>query len=87
MSKERVKVLLKELHEELANTKVDEELAQLARTLDQDIDKVIEQVATESQASDLLDRAGELEVRFATTHPVAEGLLREIVNVLGRMGI
>ncbi len=87
MSKERVKVLLEDLHKELATTQVDDELVALAKKLDKDIDKVIEQSVDDESKNDLLDRAGQLEVRFATKHPVAEGLIRELINALGRMGI
>jgi len=35
----------------------------------------------------LLDKANRLEVAFAQRHPVAEGITREIINTLSRMGI
>jgi hypothetical protein len=34
-----------------------------------------------------LENAIALEARFAATHPVAERILRELIAVLGRMGI
>jgi len=35
----------------------------------------------------LLDKANELEVDFAQRHPRAEGIMREIIDTLSRMGI
>ena len=85
MSQERVKQLLSELRAELASTdSLDEETLALARKLDVDIDQVIEK--SEPRVPELEDAIA-LEARFAANHPVAERIVRELVAVLGRMGI
>lgn len=85
MSQERVKALLSELRTELAATdSLDSETLELARKLDQDMDQLLDQ--SEPLAPEL-ENAIALEARFAANHPVAERIVRELVAVLGRMGI
>lgn len=85
MSQERVKQLLSELRAELASANtLDEETLELARKLDVDMDLMIEK--SEPRVPELEDAIA-LEARFAATHPVAERIMRELVAVLGRMGI
>ena len=85
MSEERVKELLSQLREELASAdSLDEETLELARRLDQDMDFIIEK---SEQRVPELENAIALEARFAASHPVAERIMRELVAVLGRMGI
>lgn len=81
----RVRQLLYELRAELAETEtLDEETRRLVQKVDKDIDTLIE---TTEPNSPLLDDAISLSARFAATHPVAERITRELVTVLGRMGI
>lgn len=85
VSQERVKALLSELKAELAATdSLDEETLELARRLDQDMDMLIDR--SEPRVPEL-ENAIALEARFAANHPVAERIVRELVAVLGRMGI
>lgn len=85
VSEERVKELLSQLREELASAdSLDEETLELARRLDQDMDFIIEK---SEQRVPELENAIALEARFAASHPVAERIMRELVAVLGRMGI
>ena len=85
VGQDRVKFLLNELNQELASAdNLDEDTLELARQLERDMEKLIERsepVAVE------LENAIALEARFAATHPVAERILRELIAVLGRMGI
>ena len=86
MSSERIKLLLTELQSELARTEeVDEETLAMVRKLDENIDELIE--SSEQVNSPVLDDAIALEARFATNHPVAEKLLRELIDSLSRIGI
>lgn len=81
----RVRQLLHELRAELSGTDtLDEETRRLAQRVDKEIDTLIE---TSEPNSPLLDDAISLSARFAATHPVAERITRELVAVLGRMGI
>ncbi len=86
MSQQRVRLLLSELQLELARTgEVDEETLALIRKLEQDIDELIE--SSEQRNSPVLDDAIALEARFAANHPIAEKLLREVIDSLARIGI
>ncbi len=86
MAQDKIKLLLSQLQEELSKTEeVDEETFALVKRLDQNIDELIE--STEQQNSPLLDDAIALEARFAANHPVAEKLLRELIDSLSRIGI
>lgn len=86
MSQERIKGLLQQLQQELsASAEVDAETLALVRQLDEDIDQWLE--AAEDVNSPLMDDAIALEARFAASHPVAERLLREVIDTLARIGI
>ena len=86
MSEKKIRELLEELDQELSrNEELDDETLEAVRRLDRDIDEVIR--STEQKNSPVLDDAIALEARFAATHPVAERLVRELINVLGRMGV
>jgi len=86
VSQQRVKLLLSELQLELARTEeVDDDTLALIRKLEQDIDELIE--SSEQRNSPVLDDAIALEARFAANHPIAEKLLREVIDSLARIGI
>ncbi|MDP2284542.1 MAG: DUF4404 family protein [Pseudohongiella sp.] len=85
MGQDRVRFLLNELNQELsAAENLDQETLDLARKLEKDMEQLIER--SEPVAAELEDAIA-LEARFAATHPVAERILRELIAVLGRMGI
>ncbi|MDP2091809.1 MAG: DUF4404 family protein [Pseudohongiella sp.] len=85
MGQDRVRFLLNELNQELAAAEnLDQETLDLARKLEKDMEQLIER--SEPVAAELEDAIA-LEARFAATHPVAERILRELIAVLGRMGI
>ena len=90
MSKERIKELLAQLRDEIRTTDIDDELEQLIGKLDDDIDAMSdEDDGAESlvDMEDVVDRAKEIEASFATDHPTAVRVLREVVDLLVRMGI
>jgi hypothetical protein len=66
---------------------LDPETEALLRELDQDIHDVLEREEADDEAGVLLERAQELDARFAARHPQLEAVFREVVNVLARMGI
>lgn len=84
MSNERIKELLAQLREEIRDADVDDELQKLMSDLDNDIHSVIED---DADVGALVDRAKELEADFATKHPGVERFMREVIDVLVRMGI
>ena len=78
------------LHELLTHSPaVDAESRQMLRTLLQDIEKVLEQpspgaaAAAPMHASRLEEYAG----RFDADHPALSGMLRQVVDMLGKAGI
>ncbi len=86
MSQERIKALLQQLQQELANTTaVDAETLAQVKQLDSDIDQWIEDA--EDVNSPIMEDAIALEARFAANHPVAERLIREVIDTLARIGI
>ena len=84
MSNQRIKELLAQLRKELDTTDVDDELQKLMGELDDEIHGAVE---NNTDVNALLDRAKELEAGFATSHPAAERFMREVIDVLVRMGI
>jgi hypothetical protein len=84
MSKQRIRELLGQLREEIRNTDIDDELQQMMNDLDADIDGVIE---NDADVNDVIDRAKALEASFATNYPAAERFVREVIDLLVRMGI
>lgn len=80
-----IKTLLAELQQVLAQTEtLDEETLALARQLEQEMEQLIDK--SEPMVPEL-ESAIALEARFAARHPVAEGIVRELIAVLGRMGV
>lgn len=83
MSSERLRELLAELNKELHKPgDFDPETRALLRELNEDI----EQIAGNYSES-AIDRAKQLESRFAANHPVAERLARELADIIGKMGV
>jgi len=87
MSEQRIKELLEELRGELQRTDgVDEALLASVRTLESNIGDLVDP-AVDSDENTVLDDAIALEAVFAASHPVAEKILRELINSLSRIGI
>jgi len=87
MSSERIRKLLAQLRHELDAGEVDPQTLDLARQLDADIHRLLEAQHDEGPVSALMQRAEEVEVKFAVNHRVAERILREIIDALARMGV
>lgn len=87
MTEERIKTLLHKLRTEVDNAQaVDADTVKRARKLEADIqDLVNPEVA--SDHTTVLDDAIALEASFAANHPVAEKIIRELINSLSKMGI
>lgn len=83
MSKEKLSELLTELNAELNETgNVDDDTRELLERLHDDIDRL-----TGETHSTAVDRAKNLESRFAANHPVAARIAREFADLLAKMGI
>ena len=87
MSTEQIKELLAELQKEIHDTELDDETRSLVRQLDTDIHSMLAEDADEVEVGSVLTRAKALETNFATDHPTAERFMREVIDVLVRMGI
>lgn len=87
MSEQRIKELINELIKELESIDgVAEEAVSVARQLEGKIDDLVNPEVDTSQNT-ILDDAIALEASFAASHPVAEKLIRELINTLSRIGI
>ena len=88
MEREQLKSTLNTLHETLSHeSDVDPEHKDLLLTLDADINDLLAEETPPAETSGLMDAAESLAARFAADHPRAEPILREIVAILGRMGV
>jgi len=87
MSTEQVKALLAKLQKEIHDTELDDETRSLVRQLDTDIHSLMEADADQAETGSVLTRARALEADFATDYPTAERFMREVIDVLVRMGI
>jgi len=83
VNNKRMRDLLAELNKELHSARdFDPETRELLRQLNEDLDEITGDVGDTA-----IDRAKELESRFAAKHPVAERIARELVDAIGKMGI
>lgn len=89
MSSEQLKASLKTLHENLNGTdQVDAELSELLALLSSDIHQLLSKERTEEDnLSHLGDRTVALSAKFAAQNPHLESGLRELGEILARMGI
>ncbi len=87
MSNEKIQELLAKLHEEIEATKIDADTRFLMQELDSDIVDLLDSSSTTDDAKSVLERAERLETRFSTSYPAAERFIREIIDVLARMGV
>ncbi|NQV69994.1 MAG: DUF4404 family protein [Pseudohongiella sp.] len=87
MSEQRIKQLISELLSEIKQTEgVDEQLVGTISQLESDIDDLVNP-EVDSAENTVMDDAIALEAIFAVNHPVAEKLIREVINTLSRIGI
>jgi hypothetical protein len=87
MSNEKIRTLLAELHDELPRTSVDDETRSLIRELESDIQRLRDGEEEPKDSSTVLEKAQKLESTFATNHPAAERFMREIIDLLVKMGM
>lgn len=86
MNQDKIRSLLAQLQKELDNgVTLDNETIALLRKLDRNVDAMIESAGNEN--APVMDDAIALEARFAADHPVAERVLRELIDTLSKMGI
>jgi len=66
---------------------LDQEVRERLDELAADIHEALQGTGEDEVHRSLLERAEALEVRFAARNPEIEGVLREVIEALGRMGI
>ena len=66
---------------------IDEDTAELVISLDEDIHRLIDPNIENDSMDSIPGLTTSLEARFAAEHPIAEGLIRDIIEALGKMGI
>ena len=87
MSNKEIKDLLGKLRDEIGKTELNDETLSLVRDLDADIDDLLDPEGDRAETDSVLEKARELETNFATEHPSIERFMREVIDVLVRMGI
>jgi hypothetical protein len=89
MDTNSLKETLKTLHANLESTdNVDAELKELLRALDRDIHQLVDKEMHDAPATaGLIERAQAISAKLAIQHPHMEPALREVADMLARMGI
>lgn len=91
MNRTELEALLKKLHEELASGEhVDADLRASLRQLDEDIQQTLgagSPLAEGDSEKSLAQRAQEIDARFSAEHPYLANTLRDVMDLLGKMGI
>lgn len=88
MPDQELRNLLRQLNKTLDSTEqLDPATRELVVELDKDIDRLLDQDDDWWDVDNLSERATALETRFSAEHPVAGRFLREIVDMLAKVGI
>lgn len=87
MPKEAISGLLSQLHDALGDTEgTSTDLQAKVNQFEQSLQRLIEDQQPTTDSS-LQDQINQLEAEFAAEHPVADRILREIMEVLNRIGV
>lgn len=88
MNDTELNALLAKLNDELEKTdRVDAETLALLRELEDDLQRLGASGAAPQEYESVVNQAQALETRFAAEHPTAERFLREIMDMLAKVGI
>lgn len=87
MSNKEIRELLARLQDEIQKTELDDDTLSLVRELDSDIDDLLDPQGDRVETDSVVEKARELETNFAAEHPTIERFMREVIDVLVRMGI
>lgn len=87
MSNTEIRELLARLQEEIQKTELDDETRSMVKELDSDIHGLLATQGDQAETDSVVERARALETNFAADHPTIERFMREVIDVLVRMGI
>jgi hypothetical protein len=87
MSNEKIRELLDKLHEEVQKTEVDANTRSSLKELDSEIHDLLESSTSEQKVSSVVEQAKLLEAEFAIKHPTVERFMREVTDILAKMGV
>jgi hypothetical protein len=87
MSNTQIRELLARLQDAIQKTELDDETRTLVRDLDADIHDLLDPEGDRAETESVIEKARVLETNFATEHPTIERFMREVIDVLVRMGI
>lgn len=87
MSNEKINILLSKLRNEIDDTAIDGETLASLKAFEEEITNLLDENVEYSDTQATLNGAQKLETSFAARHPTAEGVIREIIDVLGKMGV
>jgi len=88
MSEIKLKKMLDQVARELESEEVESSTGQLTRELSQDIHDYLAGTEIRSPVPEtLLDQVQALEVEFSQSHPRIEGIFRELIDTLSKMGV
>ena len=87
MSNTEIRELLARLQQEIQKTELDDETRSMVKELDSDIHGLLDTEGDKAETDSVVEKARVLETNFATDHPTIERFMREVIDVLVRMGI
>lgn len=88
MPDKKLKSLIGQLHEILEKTdELDPETRGMVTTLEGDIDRLLDAEDHTSDVDTIRESAQSLEASFGAEYPVAARFLREIIDMLAKVGI
>ncbi|MGI9249170.1 MAG: DUF4404 family protein [Woeseiaceae bacterium] len=87
MSNTQIRELLAKLKDEIQKTELDDDTRSQVRELDADIHDLLDPDGNRTETDTVVEKARALETNFATEHPTIERFMREVIDVLVRMGI
>ena len=87
MSNTEIRELLARLQDEIQKTELDDETRSMVKELDSDIHGLLDTEGDKAETDSVVEKARALETNFATEYPTIERFMREVIDVLVRMGI
>lgn len=88
MPDNQLKSLLGQLHGILDKTEeLDPETRKMVAALDEDINRLLNTEDESNDVDTIMEAAQSLEADFGAEHPVAARFLREIIDMLAKVGI